>query len=40
MEIDNKLNNFDRNKISKIKFHWAKDGKDYDCIAELLFIIK
>lgn len=39
-QIDNKLDNFDKNKLNKIKFHWAKDGKDYYCISELLFIIK
>lgn len=39
-QIDNKLNSFDRNKLNEIKFHWTKDGKDYSCISELLFVIK
>lgn len=39
-QINNKLNNFDRNNLNKIEFHWSKNGKDYNCISELLFIIK
>ncbi len=39
-EIDSKLNAFDKNDLNQIKFHWSKDGKDYNCISELLFIIK
>ena len=39
-EIDNKLNSFDKNNLNEIEFHWSKDGKDYNCISELLFIIK
>lgn len=39
-EIDNKLNQFDKNNLNKVTFYWAKDGKEYTAIAELLFIIK
>ena len=39
-EINAKLSDFDNKNINKIKFHWLKDGKNYDCISELLFIIK
>lgn len=39
-QIDSKLNYFDKDNLNEIKFHWKKDGKDYDCISELLFIIK
>lgn len=39
-KIYEKLNSFDKNKLKEIKFHWAKDGKDYHCNAEILFIIK
>lgn len=39
-KIDEKLNSFEKNKLNKIKFHWTKDGKDYYCNSEILFIIK
>ena len=39
-EIDKKLNSFNKDNLNEIKFHWSKDGKEYNCISELLFIIK
>ena len=39
-QIDNKLNSFDKDNLNEIKFYWKKDGKEYNCISELLFIIK
>lgn len=39
-EIDKKLMKFDKNNLNKVNFYWAKDGKEYTAIAELLFIIK
>ncbi len=39
-QIDSKLDRFDKDNLNEIKFHWSKDGKDYNCISELLFIIK
>lgn len=39
-EIETKLLNFNKEKLNKVQFHWLKDGKNYSCISELLFIIK
>lgn len=39
-EINNKINSFSTDKLNKVDFHWFKDGKDYNCISDLLFIIK
>jgi hypothetical protein len=39
-EIQSKLSKFDKNNLNNIQFHWLKDGKDYNCISELLFIVK
>lgn len=38
--INDKIAAFDREKLNKIKFHWFKDGKFYECFSELLFICK
>lgn len=39
-EIGDKLGQFDKTKLHKIKFTWKKDGKEYIAVSELLFIIK
>lgn len=39
-EIDKKLNSFNKDNLNEIKFRWSKNGKEYNCISELLFIIK
>lgn len=39
-EINEKIEKFNKNNINNIEFYWAKDGKKYNCISELLFIIK
>ena len=39
-EIYRNLKDFDRDKLRTINFHWDRDGKDYNCISEMLFIIK
>lgn len=39
-EINNKLSAFSRDKLNNISFKWKKDGKTYNCIAEILFISK
>lgn len=39
-EINSKLNNFDSKNINRINFNWEKNEKEYECLSELLFIIK
>lgn len=39
-QIDNKVNEFNKNNLQEVKFHWSKDGREYKCISEVLFIIK
>ncbi len=39
-EIQLKLSKFNKSSLNNVKFHWDKDGKDYNCISELLFIVK
>lgn len=38
--INDKIESFDSSRLNRIKFHWSKDGKDYECFSELLFICK
>lgn len=38
--INNKINSFDKKSINKIEFYWEKDGKNYQCYAEILFVLK
>lgn len=40
VEIENKIESFNSSKLNTISFNWFKDGKKYDCYAELLFIYK
>ncbi len=39
-EIDSKLMKFNKKDLNNVEFNWFKDGKNYKCISELLFIIK
>lgn len=36
--INEKLNTFDKANKNKILFHWEKNGKDYECYSEILFV--
>lgn len=39
-EIKLKLESFNNVDINNITFHWSKDDKDYNCLSEILFIVK
>lgn len=39
-EINNKLLSFSKDNLNNVNFHWNKDGKNYSCISEILFISK
>ena len=38
--VNSKLDSFDGKNLNKVRFHWDKDGKDYECYSEMLFIYK
>lgn len=39
-EINQKVNSFRSQDLNTVEFYWKKDGKNYNCISELLFITK
>lgn len=38
--VNTKLESFNRDNLNKIQFYWNKDGKNYECYSEILFIYK
>lgn len=40
MRINEELEKIDVNKLRKISFVWEKDGREYECKSEIIFIIK
>ena len=38
--VNHKLDSFNSNNLNKVSFYWNKDGKNYECYSEILFIYK